>query len=878
MRCSLLLIIALTLGACAVTPSEQQTHLLAQITQARELYQQENYPAALAAIRQAHTYAEAQDEQQLVQAIEYSYAGQIQAQNGDFKAARDALQRSLALQQALNDREAQAKTLTSLANLQTYFGAYPQARTLLAEAAELARQSRSAAEQSRLLVSGAVISVRLRDYQSALNEAEQALALAPTDNLRAEALNIHGMIYREQGDWAQAIDYYQQALQLNTASGHSEQASTNRMNLAELFIQRDDYAAADTLLRQELALNQTRGNRLWAAVALSYLTELAIAQADYAQAAVYAEQELAEFETLQMPDRIARARLKLGIIDSAQNRFQNAAAHYRLALPIYRELGDGKWLSETLYRQGLALQAAGQITAAEASFREGIDVFEQVRDTVPPDRLLRQRFNQLYYPIYEPLIELLLRTGRVREALYYVNRSQTKQLRDLFDRNGFSDADPQLRELLNQYRALSAQERTLSERLSSASRAGTDPQRIARLQDNLERTRTAFSEILEQIAAIDSDAYRLLTVTPEDLLRVTEELGLPDSVMLLAYFTARDQLYIFYILQGEIGVKTSAISRAELNALIASVRELIFRSQAVDPQGWAANDTIAYQYYLKPLLTQLDELYRVLLEPIAPQLAQAEHIALLPFGALHYLPFHALRPHDGPFLLERKKVSYLIVPAVRDWLERDKSTVDLSAISAFGDPDIGDLAPRLPNAEREVRNLQSTFPDSTIYLGAQASKTNFSQDWGQNAVLHIAAHGELSPEFGASLLLAPARDGRLTLAEITALARKDNYHPAIILSACESALQASDEGPAGSEVDSVAYAFSRSGAKAVLSTLWVVDDAITADLMAGFYQTLRDNKSWSYDALRTAQLSLIASGGVSSQPFYWAPFIYYGDW
>jgi CHAT domain-containing protein len=47
--------------------------------------------------------------------------------------------------------------------------------------------------------------------------------------------------------------------------------------------------------------------------------------------------------------------------------------------------------------------------------------------------------------------------------------------------------------------------------------------------------------------------------------------------------------------------------------------------------------------------------------------------------------------------------------------------------------------------------------------------------------------------------------------------------------------------------------------------------------MGEFYKNLIKNKLRKTDALRKAQLALIA-GGKYSHPFYWAPFILIGDW
>jgi CHAT domain-containing protein len=71
--------------------------------------------------------------------------------------------------------------------------------------------------------------------------------------------------------------------------------------------------------------------------------------------------------------------------------------------------------------------------------------------------------------------------------------------------------------------------------------------------------------------------------------------------------------------------------------------------------------------------------------------------------------------------------------------------------------------------------------------------------------------------------------------------------------------------------------FMYSGAPSVISSLWSVSDASTAELMLRFYENLIHKKLSKTDALRRAQITMIADGQYA-HPFHWAPFILVGDW
>ncbi len=124
------------------------------------------------------------------------------------------------------------------------------------------------------------------------------------------------------------------------------------------------------------------------------------------------------------------------------------------------------------------------------------------------------------------------------------------------------------------------------------------------------------------------------------------------------------------------------------------------------------------------------------------------------------------------------------------------------------------------------------------------------------------------------------------------------------LSACQTALANRQQD--GIEIASLAYYFLNGGAKAVLASLWQVNDPSTKDLMEHFYQNLAQNPQITKaEALRLAQLSLLCGKQVTlddikrgaidvepvpgkpskqtstranfSHPYYWAPFILIGN-
>jgi CHAT domain-containing protein len=98
----------------------------------------------------------------------------------------------------------------------------------------------------------------------------------------------------------------------------------------------------------------------------------------------------------------------------------------------------------------------------------------------------------------------------------------------------------------------------------------------------------------------------------------------------------------------------------------------------------------------------------------------------------------------------------------------------------------------------------------------------------------------------------------------------------VVLSACETALgrEIRGEGLVG-----LARGFMYAGAERVVASLWQVQDRATASLMERFYRGLLQEGRSPADALRQAQLAMLSdSDGRFSFPYYWAGFVFQGDW
>jgi hypothetical protein len=282
-------------------------------------------------------------------------------------------------------------------------------------------------------------------------------------------------------------------------------------------------------------------------------------------------------------------------------------------------------------------------------------------------------------------------------------------------------------------------------------------------------------------------------------------------------------------------------------------------------------------------------LYRHLLgEAMASAGGLPEHLILVPDGALHRLPFGALRDASGRILAESLAIS--IVPSATLWHHwRTSPAGSSSSLLSVANPRLPGagglpatsrvgtvrrhLGP-LPGAHAEARALLRRVGEGSLLLeGSEASEARLkAMDLGVFGVVHIAAHAivdDLHPGRSA-LLLAPGasgEDGRLQVREIAGLRLGDSV---VILSACSSA---TGEVTAGEGVVGLASAFFQAGARTVVAGLWPLEDREAEAIVTALGRELARGHGVAR-ALALAQRERIDAGAPAAA---WAGLVVLGE-
>jgi CHAT domain-containing protein len=311
------------------------------------------------------------------------------------------------------------------------------------------------------------------------------------------------------------------------------------------------------------------------------------------------------------------------------------------------------------------------------------------------------------------------------------------------------------------------------------------------------------------------------------------------------------------------------------------------------------------------------DLYNILIAPVENDLkgAQATTLVWSLDDVLRYVPLAAL--YDGKQYLVERYQNVVITTASAGNL-KDQPQVSNWRGAAMGVSKDYDHLGELKAVPGELDSVvhSDNMPDShgpvpgVILLDDSFTETSMETSLEQHPPLvHIASHYvfQVGDDTKSYLLLGGKETGgqgfHLTLADLRDDQKMDFKGIELLtLSGCQTAVGSNDSD--GREIDGLGITAQRKGAKAVVATLWPVDDASVGLLMATFYKLWVTTPGMTkVEALQQAQIALLhgaadpagtprsitaadSSASASNErppfpyanPFYWAPFILIGNW
>ncbi|NDJ60636.1 MAG: CHAT domain-containing protein, partial [Chloroflexi bacterium] len=319
------------------------------------------------------------------------------------------------------------------------------------------------------------------------------------------------------------------------------------------------------------------------------------------------------------------------------------------------------------------------------------------------------------------------------------------------------------------------------------------------------------SDLVAKIRLLNSEHRPELDIPELDSI----DLNVPLATGVVEYYSDGEAVYAFTLAsQRAITVKRLDATYRDVANSMKSLRRSIERALALDANG-------AAEYYLDKTQAALRALNDTLFMPIQDFLSNYPLINIVPFGALHSVPFHLL--YDGShYAIEKQQIVIQPALAIMGRPRTQSYTRSAVALGYSGGADVYRM-------EHEAQAIAALM-GGTAHIDDEATSQRLANARAQ--ILHIAAHGHHhfdQPRL-AHLHLA---DG---LMYVDDLWRFNLNYELVTLSACSVGL---GNPSGGDELIGLGHAFLYAGADALVSSLWEVDDETAEKFNGDFYSRLK---------------------------------------
>jgi CHAT domain-containing protein len=667
------------------------------------------------------------------------------------------------------------------------------------------------------------------------------------------------------------------------------QSPANRHNLAhslmyqaEAAMLEGDYRDADEKLQEASIILEEIGFRGLATTVRLHQAELYFADGKLEASLREARQVADAFAEQEALPQLAQAALlqarivaNLGDTVSAQH-----LCHQALDIAQGQDLLDLKYRCD--YLLGQIAEHHGDLEAAARYYDRAIAGIDLVQSHLVMDE--RSSFLEDKGGVYKRAVILALKRGNNDRALIYTEKAKSRVLGDYLRNNidirlraGDKAGEAILEDLARLREEQAWFSNIVYEAQNEADLSDTAILRIRAMKpgqarQEMQKRERNIEQLLEQLQLrLAGDLVSRSRPQWTDSIVTSLWPKIEHTALMLEYYLTEQDLYIFQITRDGIDVHVVKEAVPKLERLLSLWRvNLDLAAQA----SGARDRAQAFAGLQENSLGLLQRLYDLLLGPVSIVLSTCEHLTIVPYGMLHYLPFHCL--FDGvQFVIERLDVSYLPAAALMDICHQRGQRIAANRIPlkrslVMGLSEGGHLAYAVQEAQAVAKQL-----GTQCILNQDATTTLLREAGANSPIVHIAAHGLFrldAPNF-SHIKLADRQLGTIEVFNLDL-----SSCSVVTLSACETG-RAIIGGV--DEVIGLGRGFLYAGAASLLTTLWKVDDASSAELMEMFYQALLSDYGKAA-ALAGAQRAFLARARTSirpyrAHPYFWAGFHLIGD-
>ncbi len=753
---------------------------------------------------------------------------------------------------------------------------------------------------------------------------------------QATVLNNIAGIYYSLGDKKTALKYFEDALPFSEKIGDKRGQATTYNNLGIIHNERGETKEALECLKEKaLPLWIASEDKVNQATTLNAIG-LVYLDLDKKETALDYFEKQALPLWIEEHDKGGQATTlnNIGTTYYSSGDVPAALKAYKQAMPLWIEVADKRGQALTLSNMMVAWAGLNNPRLAILYGKTSLKPLQTLRTGIKKaDTELQKSFVRSIQNSYQSLAELLIKEKQFDQAVHVLNLYRAQQFFDFDAGNGSSveslDLSEREQEFADHYAAFFGNSRQINlqideliQDLSDHEPTKTEKEQLQKLKNELQTTVDKFS------AALNEAETNFSKRDKTDEVRVTNNArGISDFLK-----TSNQHAVVIYTLIGAEEFHLLLIDKDGIRHFPVPVKGKVLSEKAKEFARLITNVDSGTGKPNIDVTDQAKDLYDIIFRPIAKALPKDTTTIMWNLdGNLRYVPINAL--HDGKDYLVRRKLNNVVI--TRTDLKRATQSPNpvwqatgfavIKEMKQVRNIDIPYSFPALIAGKSEINGIfNGRDRKNVVFEGKPFIDLAFTRDVmlrelrKELPVVHISSHfkiqpGDLSRSFlvlgdGNAFSLLDMKKEAESFPERKLFSKVD----LLTLSACDTGVSETDGD--GAEVDSFAELAQRFGAASVLATLWSVNECSTAEFMKLFYRNKIERGMNKAEAVRQAQLALLDRKGRSvvrcevgkgevttsnsqtsettrtykaykgnpaepfAHPYYWSPFILYGNW
>lgn len=726
----------------------------------------------------------------------------------------------------------------------------------------------------------------------------------------------------ELGEYDTAEKYYKESLEKVKERGDKEGELVTRIMFARNRGFFGDFKTSKSMYSDCIQLAKSVGNVRVTGILLAELGNMNVRLGEINEAKSFYEETLSLIEKSSDKKAQSIAEVGLGKVYSLLGENAKALEHLEKGLNITREVGEQLIEMDALYGIALIYRKEGNINKSLETTRKALDILESIRSRIYTFRSKTAYFAtvRFYYDLY---IDNLVQLKGVDASIMETFTASEKAKARAFTEN-LVEMSTKIENQIDP--KLNTEHRELLSTLSSKLQSRLDAVKEGKPKADLEKIDKEIDQVTERIQQVEREIskvniqYASLKYSPIVTLKEVQSRLIDNETLLVEYFLGGENSYVWVV--GTQFAKAYKLPKEkDIDDIALSLQTLLSERSRKKPFEKESEKTERVKVADTQLPAKVKALSEILLEPIKKEIKD-KRLLIVADGSLHYIPFSLLLdPADGttPLIVNHEVINVASASALSVLeTQRDRKITTQKTLAIFADPIFSETDPRYSknnknnveqlaanNKERDSERGFSDFFDRSsdgrliysrkeaeviskftqsdqvkVYLDTAANLPNFKDpDLSIYKYIHLATHGLFSPDHPelSGLMLSRFDDqgkpqnGFISASEIYTLKLPVEM---VVLSACQTGL---GKNLRGEGVVGLTRGFMYAGAKRVVVSLWNVNDKATSDLMTVFYQQMLQENKTPAQALREAQIQISKSSEWSS-PYYWAPFVIYGEY